>query len=275
MMNPRGKITVIVLGMVAGLSVAVAGAGLMLQMRERDLRLAKERELVLVKSQNEDLGRQLDDAKEARAELEEQLSRVRLDFEQAAKQLDDERKAKAELAKSVDERQREIDRLGKDLAQATSERTTLEEQLAQLKTQQEEAQKQLEELQQAKTQLETKVLELSGGPAATVELEKVVVSDFPGLQQPAPAGMIGGPGAQPASVVQGQVLVINREYDFIVVSLGRNQGLGIGQELQIIRGQDILGRVKVEKLYDELSAAAILPGTKEDAIREGDVVRAI
>lgn len=268
MMNPRGKITVIVLGMVAGLSVAVAGAGLMLQMRERDLRLAKERELVLVKSQNEDLGRQLDEAKDARAELEEQLSRVRLEVEQTVKQLDDERKAKAELVKSVDERQREIDRLGKDLTQATSERTSMAEQLAQLKTQQEQAQKQLEELQQAKAQLETKVLELSYGETTpTVELEKVMVSGLPpqpGLQR-----------AQPASVVQGQVLVINREYDFIVVSLGKNQGLGIGQELQIVRGQDILGRVKVEKLYDELSAAAILPGTKEDAIREGDVVNAI
>jgi len=267
MTNPRGKITVIVLGMVAGLSVAVAGAGLMLQMRERELRLAKERELVLVKSENQDLGRQLHEAREARAELEEQLSRVRLEVERTAKQLDEERKVKAELAKSVDERQREIDRLGKDLAQAASERTSMAEQLTQLKTQQEAAQKQLEELQQAKAQLETKVLELSGGPAPTVELDKVVVSDFPpqpGLQQ-----------AQPASVVQGQVLVINREYDFIVVSLGKNQGVGIGQELQIIRGQDILGRVKVEKLYDELSAAALLPGTKEDAIREGDVVRAI
>ena len=261
-MNQRGKITVIVLGLVAGLSVVVAGAGIMLQMRERDLRLAKERELVLVQSQNQDLGRQLHEAKEATAELEEQLSRVRLEFEKIAKQVDEERQTKATLAKSVDERQREIDRLGKDLEQVRSERTTLVEQVAQLKTQQDTAQKQLEELQQAKAQLETKVLELSDSSMPSVELEKVVVSGVPGLQQP-------------ASSVQGQILVINREYDFIVVNLGKNQGLGVGQELHIVRGQDILGRVKIEKLYDELSAAAILPGTKEDVIREGDVVRVI
>lgn len=266
-MNQRGKITVMVLGLVAGLSVVVAGTGIMLQMRERDLRMAKERELLLVKSQNQDLEQQLREAKQARGEVEEQLSRVRLDFEKMAKQVDEERQAKATLAKSVDERQREIDRLGKDLEQVRSERATMAEQLAQVKTQQDAAQKQLEELQQAKTQLETKVLELSNASTPTVELDKVVVSGAPpqpGLQQ-----------AQPASAVQGQVLVINREYDFVVVNLGKNQGLGVGQELQIIRGQDVLGRAKIEKLYDELSAAAILPGAKKDMIREGDVVRLI
>lgn len=263
-MNQRGKITVMVLGLVAGLSVVVAGAGIMLQMRERDLRMAKERELLLVKSQNQDLEQQLREAKQARGEVEEQLSRVRLEFEKMAKQVDEERQAKVTLAKSVDERQREIDRLGKDLEQVRSERATMAEQLAQVKTQQDAAQKQLEELQQAKAQLETKVLELSNASTPTVELDKVVVSGAPGLQQ-----------AQPASAVQGQVLVINREYDFVVVNLGKNQGLGVGQELQIIRGQDVLGRAKIEKLYDELSAAAILPGAKKDVIREGDVVRLI
>jgi hypothetical protein len=33
--------------------------------------------------------------------------------------------------------------------------------------------------------------------------------------------------------------------------------------------------VKVEKVYDELSAAAILPDSKKDIIREGDLVKAL
>ena len=75
--------------------------------------------------------------------------------------------------------------------------------------------------------------------------------------------------------MQGQVIVVNREYDFIVVNLGSNQGLTLGQEFHIVRGDQVLGRVKVEKLYDELSAAAILPNSDKDAIREGDAVRPI
>jgi hypothetical protein len=59
------------------------------------------------------------------------------------------------------------------------------------------------------------------------------------------------------------------------MDLGRNQGLSIGQEFNILRGGQTLGRVKVEKVYDDLSAAAILPDTQEDQIREGDQVRAL
>ncbi|MBI3087968.1 MAG: hypothetical protein HYY91_03685 [Candidatus Omnitrophica bacterium] len=263
-MAHQGKATVVLLGAVAGLAVMVAGAGITLQMRERDLRLAKERELVLVKGQRDELEQQLREARQAKQHIEDELAKAKTRFDEVAKQLDEERKSKETLAKSVDERQREIDRLGKDLEQIRTERTTLGEQVATLKQGQDGLQKQLAELQQAKAQLETKVMELSEQP--TVELEKVVVAG--------PAGA-GAPPVQQASTTQGQVLVVNREYDFVVVNLGKNQGVAMGQELQIIRDQKVLGRAKVEKIYDELSAAALQPESKKDAIREGDVVKAI
>ena len=73
----------------------------------------------------------------------------------------------------------------------------------------------------------------------------------------------------------GQVVVVNREYDFIVMNLGKNHGLSVGQEFQIVRGAEVLGKVKVEKVYDELSAATILPESQKDRIREGDTVKAL
>jgi DNA repair exonuclease SbcCD ATPase subunit len=267
-MARQGKATVVLLGTVAGLAVIVAGAGITLQMRERDLRLAKERELVLVKGQRDELEQQLREARQAKQHIEDELAKAKAKFDEVAKQLDEERKAKETLAKSVDERQREIDRIGKDLEQIRTERTTLSKQVATLQQEQEAAQKQFAELQQAKAQLETKVMELSEQP--TVELEKVVVSG-PGAGSPGSSAL----PVQQASATQGQVLVVNREYDFVVVNLGRNQGVAMGQELQIVRDQKVLGRAKVEKIYDELSAAALLPESKKDAIREGDAVKAI
>ena len=82
-------------------------------------------------------------------------------------------------------------------------------------------------------------------------------------------------GASAGSPANGQVVVINREYDFIVMNMGKNQGLAIGQQFKIVRGGEVLGTVKVEKVYDELSAAAILPESKKDAISEGDAVVAL
>ena len=78
-----------------------------------------------------------------------------------------------------------------------------------------------------------------------------------------------------AAFTEGQVVVVNREYDFIVMNRGKNHGLSVGQEFQIVRGNQVLGKVKVEKVYDELSAAAILPDSQKDNIKEGDAVKAL
>jgi len=262
-MTRQGRTTTTVLAAFAIFAIGMAGVAIVFQMRERDLRLAKERELLLVKAENEDLEEQLRQIRQAKEQVEMELVLVKEQLTQMTHQLTEERQAKETLAKSVDERQQELDRLNKDLGQARSERGTLTEQLTKLQSEQETLQARLAKAEQAKAELETKVLEMSEHPS--VELEKVVVTSA----SPSEAFSSQLPARQ------GQVIVVNREYDFIVMNLGKRQGLALGQEFQIIRGQEVLGRVKVEKIYDELSAAAILQGSNEDAIREGDLVKAL
>ena len=169
------------------------------------------------------------------------------------------------LTKSIADREEEIARLSTDLVQTTQENETTRDQMAALRSEYEGMTQQLDDLEQAKADLETKVLELSGRP--TVELAKIRV-----------AGDYAGRGvAMPVSVAtqDGQVVVINREYNFIVMNLGKNHGLSIGQEFKIVRDNQVLGRVRVEKVYDELSAAALLPNSKKSSIREGDLVTSL
>jgi len=262
-MTRQGRAIVVGVAAFAIFAIGVAGVAVVFQMRERDARLAKERELLLVKAENEDLEEQLLQIRQTKEQVETELALLKDQMTQMTKQLTEEQQAKDALATSIDERQREIDRLNKDLAQARSERGSLAEQVTTLKGEQEALQAQLAKAEQAKTELETKVLELSEHPS--VELEKVIVTS-------------ASPSAASSSqlpATQGQVVVVNREYDFIVMNLGKRQGLALGQEFQIVRGQQVLGRVKVEKVYDELSAAAILPESNKDAIREGDLVKAL
>lgn len=269
-MKPQGRILVILLGVVAIVSMAGAGAAVFLQMQERDLRLAKERELSLVKTEKEELEQELTEVKTAKDKAEDALAKAKTQVEEATAQLAEEKKSKETLAKSVEDRQKEIDRLGKDLEQFKTERQTFMDQVAKLKTDQDKLQKQLADLEQAKSNLEQKLLAAS--KQSTVELDKVVVTDGEG----GTTSSGGGPGAVASTGgLQGKIIVVNREYDFIVMNLGKNQGLNVGQEFQVVRGQQVLGRVRVEKLYDELSAAAILPESNKDAIKEGDVVVAI
>ena len=268
-MKPQGRILVILLGVVAIVSMAGAGAAVFLQMQERDLRLAKERELSLVKTEKEELEQELTDVKAAKDKAEDALAKTKTQVEEAAALLAEEKKSKETLAKSVEDRQKEIDRLGKDLEQFKTERQSFVDQVAKLKTDQDKLQKQLADLEQAKSDLEQKLMEASQQPS--VELDKVVVTNGEGGESAAGAP----PAAASTSGLQGKIIVVNREYDFIVMNLGKNQGLSVGQEFQIVRGQQVLGRVRVEKLYDELSAAAIMPESNKDAIKEGDVVVAI
>ncbi|MBI3324744.1 MAG: hypothetical protein HYZ92_05640 [Candidatus Omnitrophica bacterium] len=273
----QGRALVIIVGMIAVVASGAAATAVVFQMRERDLRLQRESELKALRSEKVELEQQYNSVQEAKEQLEGELGRARTQFDQLTKQLTDERESKAMLVKSIDERQREIDRLSKDAEQWHAEREQLTEQLTKLKSEEQELQAQLAQMQQAKSELETKMAALPEQP--TVELDRVVVTDGASPSSTATGAASPGGAFQPAgsqvSAVQGQVIVVNREYDFVVINMGRNQGLEVGQEFRLVRGDRVVGRVKVEKLYDELSAASIMPESDRDAIREGDLVKAI
>lgn len=269
----NGKVLVPMLGVLAALAMAVAAAAIWLQMQEREKRQTKERELVLVLAERDDLKAQLEETHQAKSRVEDELSRVRKELETSLEQLAKATAAQEALSRSVEDRQKEIDRLAKDMEQIRNERKELAAQLADLKSERDTIQQQLTDAEQAKTELESKVMELSNQP--TVELDKVLVTGAGATPAPldgATAMPVAAVGSLPSA---GQVVVVNREYDFIVMNLGKNHGLSIGQEFQVVRGSEVLGRVKVEKVYDELAAAAILPESQKENIREGDTVRAL
>ena len=270
-----GKTLVPLLGVLTVLAVGVAAFAIVVQMQERDKRLAKEKELMLALAENEDLKAKLDDIQQSKSSIEEELARIRKDLAQAQQELAKAVEAQETLTRSVEDREREITRLNTDLEQTSSQKKQAADQLTQLQTERDAIKQQLADLEQAKNELEAKVMELSDRP--TVELDKVVVSGEPSgsLASASPDSRALPVSTTTASSATGQVVVVNREYDFIVMNMGKNQGLTVGQEFKIVRGSEVLGKVKVERVYDELSAAAILPESKKDSIREGDAVAAL
>lgn len=266
-----GKMLVPLLGVMAFLATLVAVAAIYLQMKERDLRLAKEKELGLAVQENDNLKREVEDLEGIRKKAEEDLSHAKKDLTQSQQDLAKAVEAQQALSKQVEDREQEIARLNKDLEQAKTQQKQAADQVAELQAERDRTKQQLGELEKAKSDLETKIAQLSERP--TVELDKVVVGDQPSIASGSvPAPGIAAAGQSPGS---GQVVVVNREYDFIVMNIGKNHGLSIGQEFKIVRGSEVLGKVKVEKVYDELSAAAILPESKKENIREGDAVVAL
>lgn len=270
--SQAGKMLVPVLGVMAFLATLVAVAAIYLQMKERDLRLAKEKELSLSVQENDNLKREVEDLEGIRKKAEEDLAHAKKDLTQSQQDLAKAVEAQQSLSKQVEDREQEIARLNKDLDQAKTQQKQASDQVAEMQADRDRVKQQLAELEKTKGDLEAKIAQMSERP--TVELDKVVVGD----SQTIPSGTVLAPGVSSAgasSSSNGQVVVVNREYDFIVMNLGKNHGLSIGQEFKIVRGSEVLGKVKVEKVYDELSAAAILPESKKESIKEGDAVVAL
>ena len=267
--HQAGKLLVPLLAVLTVLAMGVAAAAIYLTMQEREKRQAKEKELRLALTENDDLKSRVEEIQQQKSKVEGELTNVQTELTQLQSDLAKAVKAQETLTQSVDDREKEISRLTKELDSARNDAKQATAKLTELKTQQEEAKRQLSDLGRAKSELESKVMELSSQP--TVELDKVTVGDS---LAPVP-GTVVPLSVSSEPLANGQVVVINRDYDFIVMNLGKNHGLSIGQEFQVVRGAEVLGKVKVEKVYDELSAATILPDSKKSVIREGDTVKAL
>ena len=78
-----GKMLVPLLGLLAALAMAVAGATAYVLMQEREKRQAKERELQLALAENDDLKVRLDDAEQSKTKIEDELVHVRKELTQS------------------------------------------------------------------------------------------------------------------------------------------------------------------------------------------------
>ncbi|OGX39300.1 MAG: hypothetical protein A3C53_02105 [Omnitrophica WOR_2 bacterium RIFCSPHIGHO2_02_FULL_68_15] len=267
--SQAGKMLTPLLSILAALAMGVAAFAIYVVIQKGEQLQVVQRNLQLAESENSDLKSRIETVQQAKARLEEDLTGAQRSFAESQEELANSLQAQETLTRSIEDREREITRLTKDLDQAKSESSKVSSQIGKLQSERDEAKRQVAELERAKNDLEAKLMATD---PSTVELDRVLVSGGASGTE-AGGGMVMPISATPSAA--GQVVVINREYDFVVMNLGKNHGVAVGQEFQIARGNEVLGRVKVEKVYDELSAAAILPDSKKSSIREGDTVRAL
>jgi vacuolar-type H+-ATPase subunit I/STV1 len=72
------------------------------------------------------------------------------------------------------------------------------------------------------------------------------------------------------SFKQGEVLTVNREFAFLVINLGKSDGIAEGMRLKIMRDGRNLANVKVETVREHISAAALVDKENLSQIRAGD-----
>jgi hypothetical protein len=74
------------------------------------------------------------------------------------------------------------------------------------------------------------------------------------------------------TIEDGRVLLVNRNFNFVVANLGSRQGIELDDVLVIKENDAEISKVRVEKLYDDYAAAYIVEEQLEEPIQEGALV---
>jgi len=72
---------------------------------------------------------------------------------------------------------------------------------------------------------------------------------------------------------EGVVEVVNSEMKFIVFNMGEEDGIRLGDELEVYRGDQLLGTVVVDEVFQSMGSASVSDGLILKNIREGDIVK--
>ena len=180
--------------------------------------------------------------------------------------------------------QQELDRLRDQIKGYVDQREAAKKELEQTYREIAELKKQIKAIETARGELtsqaamedveETAIVQeavrLPGVPAPleTPKEEKETKKKGEKGSPPAPAPTAAAEDHRPT-----QVLTVNRQFNFVVVNAGLRDRVKIGDTLRVEQGGELVGRVAVEKLYENFSACTIVEEIKPHQIKEGDLVR--
>ncbi len=224
--------------------------------QERAKRVWTEGQLAKVTQAKEALEQERDELLKAKEALETQLTDATTQAKTLADQFAQEKRARESLTSELAQVRRETTDLKGRLETERKEKLTLTEELAKAKQSYQALGNELTTLRQAKEALEKRVKEMLS--SQTGEAERIVV-------KPASASDVKS--------LEGKVLVVNREFNFVVVNLGSKDGIQAGTALAVYRGDKMLGKAQAEKIYDNMTAATLLSEETKGQIKEGDLVR--
>lgn len=197
---------------------------------------------------------------------------------------------KAETAR-MDQLKQEVERFRAQIKDYTNQRDTLKEELDKAYQEASDLRKRIQELETTKQELAQQVnfgtvtdqamvreaAKLPVVPTSPVEVRKVAEPAKKKETKPSEKSEKKVEAKLPFKEVVDprplQVLSVNRQFKFVVVNAGLRSHVKLGDTLRVEQNGKPIGRIQVEKLYENFSACAILEEIKPAQIKEGDLVR--
>ena len=189
-----------------------------------------------------------------RAATEKTLSQTIQAKQIVEARLSAEERRSQKLAEALEVKTKEVDQVVKRLEAEAKAVELLQGRLAQMEGQVSQLQAELVLSSRAREELAQRIPAQAGG--GLTELEKISVL----------VGPIGG-----LNTSEGKIIQVNPDWQFVVVDLGWHT-VNIGDVLGIYRGEQLIAKVKVERVQEQVAAASILPEYRTAEIAVNDRV---
>lgn len=231
---------------------------------------------------------EISDLKKQNSDLQLAISKLNNDKEAIAREIkygnDLAKNLSVELARSQNEKQFMSDRMNK----IAEENSNLHEQLKALTSTKVALEKSVVKLQGDKKQIEDKLVETEGVIQNRVDqiyqLKDSLEKDFkPAAKNPQSGEVELSPiivnasakdatqVVAPSAGINGSVVSINDDNNFVIVNLGEEKGVKIGDKLNVYRGSEYIANLEIIQVRKDIAAADIK--NKMMPLQVGDTVR--
>ncbi len=246
--------------------------------KEQARRIWVEDQLEKIKAAKVSLEQERDELAKVKETLETQLTDANTQAKKLSEELATEKRSRDAVSDELNKARTQASDLNKKMQMVETEKKAVSDELARAKQSYQALSNELTTLRQAKEALERRVKEML--TAQSSDAERIVVNPaaVPGAAAvPAAAAVRGAkPAASAVSSgagLEGKVLVVNKEFNFVVVNIGAKDGLQSGSRVEISRSGKKIGSAQVERLYDNMAAATVLIEEQKGQIKEGDLVQ--
>ncbi len=189
----------------------------------------------------------------------------------------EDRRAMSELLEKI---QKENDLIKNKVVKLTKSETYLEKELARKEEERDILKRHIEDMNTVVRDSIDKILTLTDKMGkiqvdASKNLSKSKVVSLPPIivGEEKPAISSESSTSSNSEIKGGKILNVNEAHNFVVIDLGKNDGVVEGMEFDVLRGGSKIARVKVKMLKDDVCAADIIKFYSDQPIKVGDEVK--
>jgi peptidoglycan hydrolase CwlO-like protein len=186
----------------------------------------------------------LDDTKAVLAQTKDDLNTTKQSLESANAQI-------AQLTDTITAKNAEI-------AQAAAKAEELNQQITGLQSQITDLNAQVARIEEEKRDLNDKIAEMD--------------QDVKGLEADLANCRGGGPEPRMKKGLGGKIVVVNKDWNFVVIDVGSDEGALVNGVFLVHRSDKLIGKVRVSSVTRNLALAEIVSDWQLAAIKEGDQI---